>query len=98
MIDFHYWPTPNGKKVTILLEELGVRYRIAPVDIGRGDQFSDAFLAMNPNHRMPVLVDNAPPGGGAPIVRGDEVVGAIGVSGGSVDQDQDIAAAGAAAL
>ena len=41
MIDIHYWPTPNGKKVTILLEELGVDYRSIPCDIGRGDQFND---------------------------------------------------------
>ena len=67
MYDVHYWPTPNGKKVTILLEELGVAYRIVPVNIGHGDQFTDDFLKMNPNHRMPVLVDNAPAGGGAPI-------------------------------
>ena len=67
MYDVHYWPTPNGKKVTILLEELGVAYRIVPVNIGAGDQFTDEFLRMNPNHRMPVLVDNAPAGGGAPI-------------------------------
>jgi GST-like protein len=67
MLDVHYWPTPNGKKVTILLEELGLPYRIAPVDIGKGDQFSNAFLKMNPNHRMPVLVDRDPAGGGEPI-------------------------------
>ncbi len=67
MLDLHYWPTPNGKKVTILLEELGVPYRIVPCDIGRGDQFTDAFLAMNPNHRMPVLVDRDPAGGGEPV-------------------------------
>jgi GSH-dependent disulfide-bond oxidoreductase len=68
MLDVHYWPTPNGKKVTILLEELGLPYRIVPCDIGRGDQFSDAFLKMNPNHRMPVLVDHDPQGAGEPIV------------------------------
>jgi GST-like protein len=73
MIDLHYWPTPNGKKVTILLEELGMPYKIVPVNIGRGDQFKDEFLEMNPNHRMPVMVDNAPldkggAGGGKPIV------------------------------
>jgi GSH-dependent disulfide-bond oxidoreductase len=71
MYDVHYWPTPNGKKVTILLEELGVPYRVVPVNIGRGDQFTAEFLRMNPNHRMPVLVDAAPAdrsgGGGAPI-------------------------------
>ena len=47
MIDLHYWPTPNGKKVTILLEECGLPYKIVPVNIGRGDQFKDAFLEMN---------------------------------------------------
>ena len=64
MYDLHYWPTPNGKKVTILLEELGVPYKIVPCNIGRGDQFTPEFLAMNPNHRMPVLVDHAPADGG----------------------------------
>jgi GST-like protein len=68
MYDVHYWPTPNGKKVTILLEELGAPYRIVPCNIGRGDQFTPEFLHMNPNHRMPVLVDGNPPGGGEPIV------------------------------
>ena len=67
MYDLHYWPTPNGKKVTILLEELGVPYKIVPCNIGRGDQFTPAFLAMNPNHRMPVLVDHAPADGGKPL-------------------------------
>ena len=67
MLDVHYWPTPNGKKVTILLEELGLPYKIVPCDIGKGDQFTDDFLAMNPNHRMPVLVDHEPNGGGEPI-------------------------------
>ena len=67
MYDVHFWPTPNGKKVTILLEELGVPYNIVKVNIGRGDQFTSEFLAMNPNHRMPVLVDHAPADGGKPI-------------------------------
>ena len=67
MIDLHYWPTPNGKKVTILLEECGLAYKIVPVNIGRGDQFKDEFLEMNPNHRMPVMVDHEPKGGGKPI-------------------------------
>ncbi len=68
MIDLHYWPTPNGKKVTILLEEAGIPYNMVPCNIGRGDQFSAEFLKMNPNHRMPVMVDHTPPGGGEPIV------------------------------
>ena len=67
MYDLHYWPTPNGKKVTILLEELGVPYRIVDANIGRGDQFTDDFLKISPNNRMPALVDQAPKGGGAPI-------------------------------
>jgi GST-like protein len=67
MIDVHYWPTPNGKKVTILLEECGLPYKIVPCNIQRGDQFTPEFLAMNPNHRMPVIVDHEPKGGGAPI-------------------------------
>ena len=64
MIDLHYWPTPNGKKVTILLEEAAIPYRVVPCNIGRGDQFSPEFLRMNPNHRMPVMVDHAPADGG----------------------------------
>jgi GST-like protein len=67
MIDVHYWPTPNGKKVTILLEECGLPYEIVPVNISRGDQFTDAFLRISPNNRMPAIVDHDPPGGGAPV-------------------------------
>ena len=67
MIDIHYWPTPNGKKVTILLEELGVDYRIIPCDIGRGDQFNDEFLDISPNNRMPAMVDHDPVDGGKPV-------------------------------
>jgi GST-like protein len=67
MIDLHYWPTPNGKKVTILLEECALPYRIVPCNIGKGDQFEAAFLAISPNNRMPAMVDDDPPGGGAPI-------------------------------
>ena len=67
MIQLHYWPTPNGKKVTILLEELGVPYQIVPIHIGRGDQFEDSFLAISPNNRMPAIVDTEPKGGGDPV-------------------------------
>ena len=67
MIDLYYWPTPNGKKVTILLEEAGIPYKMIPLNIGRGDQFSDQFLKIGPNNRMPAIVDNEPKGGGAPI-------------------------------
>ena len=67
MIDVHYWPTPNGKKVTIALEECGLDYRVVPCSIGTGEQFSEQFLRISPNNRMPAIVDNAPPGGGAPL-------------------------------
>ena len=72
MIDLHYWPTPNGHKVTLLLEELAeagapVSYRIVPVDIGKGAQFEPAFLAISPNNKMPAIVDHAPAEGGAPL-------------------------------
>ncbi len=67
MIDLYYWPTPNGKKVAILLEETELPYRVVPVDIGNGDQFSASYLALNPNHRLPVIVDREPLGGGEPI-------------------------------
>jgi GST-like protein len=67
MIDLHYWPTPNGHKITILLEEAELDYRILPVDIGKGEQFRPEFLAISPNNRMPAIVDHAPADGGAPI-------------------------------
>ncbi len=67
MIDVHFWPTGNGKKVIILLEECGMPYKITPVNIGRGDQFSADFLKIAPNNRMPAIVDDEPMGGGAPI-------------------------------
>ena len=67
MIDVHYWPTPNGKKVTILLEELGTPYNIVPCHIGKGDQFKAEFLKIGPNNRMPAIVDHEPADGGPPI-------------------------------
>ena len=67
MIDVYYWPTPNGWKVTIMLEECGLPYRIVPVDIGGGDQFKAEFLAISPNNRMPAIIDHEPLGGGAPL-------------------------------
>jgi GST-like protein len=67
MIELYFWPTPNGKKVTILLEEVGLPYRLTPLNLGRGDQFSKEFLAINPNHRMPAMIDHDPAGGGPPI-------------------------------
>ncbi len=67
MIDVHYWPTPNGWKVTILLEECELPYTIVPVDIGGGDQFTAEFLRLSPNNRMPAIIDHDPIGGGAPL-------------------------------
>ena len=67
MLELYFWPTPNGKKVTILLEELGVPYTITPVHIGRGDQFNPTFLRISPNNRMPALVDSEPKDGGEQI-------------------------------
>jgi len=67
MIDLHYWTTPNGHKVTIFLEEAGLDYTLKPVNIGKGEQFSPAFLEIAPNNRIPAIVDNDPPGGGEPV-------------------------------
>ena len=67
MIDLHYWPTPNGKKISILLEELDVPYKIQWVDMGKGEQFKPEFLDISPNNRIPAMVDHAPLDGGAPI-------------------------------
>lgn len=66
MIDLHYWPTPNGHKVTLMLEEAGLDYRVHPVNIGAGDQFKPAFLSISPNNKMPAIVDHAPADGGPP--------------------------------
>jgi GST-like protein len=61
-IELHYWPTPNGHKITIMLEECGLAYEIKPVNIGKGDQFKPEFLALSPNNRMPAIVDPDGPG------------------------------------
>jgi GST-like protein len=62
-IDLYYWPTPNGWKITIMLEECGLAYNMIPVNIAKGDQFKPAFLAISPNNRMPAIVDHDGPGG-----------------------------------
>jgi GST-like protein len=67
MIDLHYWTTPNGHKITMFLEETGLKYKIFPVNIGKGEQFKAEFLAISPNNRIPALIDHAPTGGGAPV-------------------------------
>lgn len=66
-IDLYYWPTPNGWKITILLEELSVPYQLIPVDIRKGAQFDSGFLRINPNNKIPALVDHAPRRTTAPV-------------------------------
>jgi GSH-dependent disulfide-bond oxidoreductase len=67
MIDLYYWPTANGKKVAILLEEARIAYRVVPVNITIGSQLAAEFVKLNPNHRIPVITDDAPAGGGSPL-------------------------------
>jgi len=67
MIDLHYWPTPNGWKISIMLEECGLPYKLVPVNIGTGEQFKPEFLEISPNNRMPAIVDHEPPSGGAAV-------------------------------
>jgi GST-like protein len=67
MIHLHYWPTPNGHKITLFLEETGLPYTIHPVNIGKGEQFAPDFLKIAPNNRMPAIVDDEPADGGEPI-------------------------------
>lgn len=67
MIELHFWPTGNGQKIAIFLEETGLDYVAVPVNINSGQQFKPEFLAISPNNRIPAIVDRAPPGGGEPI-------------------------------
>ena len=67
MIDLYYWPTPNGHKIAVMLEETGLDYRLLPLNIGIGDQFQPQFLAIAPNNKMPAIVDHAPADGGPPL-------------------------------
>jgi len=63
MIDLYTWSTPNGRKVSIMLEECGLPYKVHPINIGKGEQFAPEFLAINPNNRIPAIVDSDGPGG-----------------------------------
>ena len=65
-IDLYYWPTPNGWKISIALEEMGLPYTVHPINIGKGDQFAPGFLALAPNNRMPAITDPKGPDG-APV-------------------------------
>src|SRR5262249_39289607 len=67
MIDLYYWPTPNGHKITIFLEEAQLPYRIVPINIGRGEQFKPDFLEIAPNNRMPAIVDSQAADGAGPL-------------------------------
>lgn len=67
MIDLYYWTTPNGHKITLLLEELGLAYTIQPINISQGAQFAPDFLRIAPNNRIPAIVDHDPQDGGAPL-------------------------------
>ncbi|QLE56826.1 glutathione binding-like protein [Nostoc sp. TCL26-01] len=67
MIDLYYWPTPNGHKITIFLEEVGLPYNLIPVNIGAGDQFKPEFLQISPNNRMPAIIDHDPTDKSEPI-------------------------------
>ena len=67
MIELLYAPTPNGWKISIMLEECGLPYTFRLIDIGRGDQFTPEFLAVSPNNRIPAIIDHDPPGGGEPL-------------------------------
>jgi GST-like protein len=74
MIDLYYWPTPNGWKVTIMLEECGLEYRMIPVNIGAGEQFTPDFLAISPNNRMPAIVDHDAEGGALSVFESGAVL------------------------
>ena len=63
MIEFYAWPTPNGFKISIMLEEIGLPYTVHPIDIGKGDQFDAAFLRISPNNKIPAIIDPDGPGG-----------------------------------
>jgi GSH-dependent disulfide-bond oxidoreductase len=67
MIELYYWPTPNGHKITMFLEETALPYQITPINIGKGDQFKPEFLAFSPNNRMPAIIDQKPTDGGKPV-------------------------------
>jgi len=67
VIDLYYWTTPNGHKITIALEELGLPYRIKPVNIGKGEQFAPDFLRISPNNRIPAIVDDVPADRAGPL-------------------------------
>ena len=74
MIDLYTWKTPNGRKASIMLEEIGLPYRVVPVDLGSGAQHGPQFVALNPNGRIPVLVDQDAPGGPLAIIESGAIL------------------------
>ena len=78
MIDVYFWPTGNGKKITIMLEECGAQYKVIPVNINQGDQHSPAYLALNPNGKMPAIVDHDAPGGALGIFESGAILEYLG--------------------
>jgi GST-like protein len=74
MIDLYTWKTPNGRKASIMLEEIGLPYRVVPVDLGNGAQHAPQFVALNPNGRIPVIVDQDAPGGPLPIIESGAIL------------------------
>ena len=74
MIDLYTWKTPNGRKASIMLEEIGVPYRVVPIDLGSGAQHGPQFVALNPNGRIPVLVDQDAPGGPLTIIESGAIL------------------------
>ena len=74
MIDLYTWKTPNGRKASIMLEEIGLPYRVVPVDLGSGAQHGPQFVALNPNGRIPVLVDQVAPGGPLTIIESGAIL------------------------
>jgi GST-like protein len=67
MIDLYYWPTSNGRKITIMLQEVELPYNIIPVNFKIGEQYGPEFLKLNPNNKIPAIVDHNPAGGGRPL-------------------------------
>ncbi|MCX4221483.1 glutathione binding-like protein [Pseudomonas sp. MCal1] len=67
MIDLYYWTTPNGHKISLFLEEAGLRYDVHPINISQGEQFQPHFLKISPNNRIPAIVDHEPADGGEPL-------------------------------
>lgn len=74
MIDFYTWTTPNGQKASIMLEEAGLEYRVIPVNLRENQQLEPKFLAMNPNHRIPVIVDHDAPGGPLTVIESGAIL------------------------